>query len=410
MDIPLTLPASAQAQGETCACGEKHILVIEDDPVVRFNVVCFLEDSGFRVSEQERGDAGIEAARTMHPDLVLCDLRMPGLDGMEVLRRLHAEQPDLPVVVISGTGVLGDAVDALRNGASDFVTKPIYDMAVLEHAIKGALEKARLQADNRRYQFELQRANEQLQRHVQQLEQDACAGRKLQQQLMPAAQRLMDGCRCSSYLLPSLHLSGDFLDYFMLDDKRLAFYLADVSGHGVPSAFVTVLLKSLIDRYVDRYREEGDPLVLDPARLLARLNADLLAQRLDKYTTLLFAVIDTRENRLVFSTGGHFPAPMLFDGKCARFIAQRGFPVGLFQAAGYENVSMELPAQYRLALFSDGVLDALPDPTLRDKQNRLLQAVQRSTSDGNTLLSFLGLDAGRSYPDDITLLTVERMS
>jgi serine phosphatase RsbU (regulator of sigma subunit) len=150
--------------------------------------------------------------------------------------------------------------------------------------------------------------------------------------------------------------------------------------------------------------------VLDPARLLARLNADLLAQRLDKYTTLLFAVIDTRENRLVFSTGGHFPAPMLFDGKCARFIAQRGFPVGLFQAAGYENVSMELPAQYRLALFSDGVLDALPDPTLRDKQNRLLQAVQRSTSDGNTLLSFLGLDAGRSYPDDITLLTVERMS
>jgi sigma-B regulation protein RsbU (phosphoserine phosphatase) len=163
----------------------QRVLVIEDDPVARFNIVSYLEDSGFAVVEEGDGASGIQVARASRPDLVLCDLRMPGADGLDVLQTLHAEQPDLPVVVVSGTGVLGDAVEALRKGAWDFVTKPIQDMAVLEHAINGAIEKARLVRDNRRFQADLERANRQLREHLEQFEHDATAGRTIQQQLMP---------------------------------------------------------------------------------------------------------------------------------------------------------------------------------------------------------------------------------
>lgn len=163
----------------------KHILVIEDDPIVRFNVISYLADSGFLVSEKDNGTAGLEAVQALAPDLVLCDLRMPGLDGLDVVQRVCADYPELPVIVVSGTGAVGDAVEALRTGAWDFVPKPIQDMAVLEYAIDGALDKASLQSDKRHFQIELERANEQLRGHIEQLEQDAAAGRNLQRQVRP---------------------------------------------------------------------------------------------------------------------------------------------------------------------------------------------------------------------------------
>ncbi len=408
MDSPLNGVVSLDAV-PAVGGAPARVLVIEDDPVVRFNIVSYLEDSGFAVSDEADGEAGMDAVQASPPDLVLCDLRMPGLDGLEVLQRLHADRPGLPVVVVSGTGVLGDAVEALRKGAWDFVTKPIQDMAVLEHAILGSLEKARLQRENRRFQLELERVNERLRAYIEQLEQDAAAGRSLQQQLLPPSERILGAYRFNRYLLPSLYLSGDFVDYFVIDHAHVGFYLADVSGHGVSSAFVTVLLKSLIDRHLAQFHDAGDPLPLDPAGLLARLNAELLAQQLDKYTTLFYGVIDTEQNCLTYSNGGHFPNPVLFDGQGARFLEERGFPVGLLSDASFENLTMALPTHHLLVLCSDGILDALPEASLSSKRTRLLEAAQLSGLDVDRLLDALGLDPGGAYPDDITLLIAERM-
>ena len=386
----------------------KRILVIEDDPVVRFNMLSYLEDSGFAVIEADSGNDGIDAAREGAPDLVLCDLRMPGMDGLKVLETLRAEQPDLPVVVVSGTGVLSDAVEALRKGAWDFVTKPIQDMAVLEHAIGTALEKARLIRDNRRFQTELEHANRLLHDNLEQFEQDAAAGRIIQLRLMPPRERSLGAYRFNRYLLPSLSLSGDFVDYFVIDHQHLGFFLADVSGHGVSSAFVTVLLKGLVNRYLERLHNEGERIILDPAQLLARLDSDLHAQKLSKYLTIFYGVVETDINRLTYSNGGHFPNPILFDGQTARFLDGRGPPVGLFRDARFDNNTVKLPDAHRLAIFSDGALDAMPETSLAAKRARLLQAVARPGLDAVGVLASLGLTADAAYPDDITLLIAER--
>jgi phosphoserine phosphatase RsbU/P len=385
-----------------------RILVIEDDPLVRFNIVSYLEDSGFVVVEEQSGSHGLELSRTDPPDLVLCDLRMPGLDGLDVLQTLHAEQPDLPVVVVSGTGVLGDVIEALRKGAWDFVTKPIQDMAVLEHAIVAALDKAQLVRDNRRFQKELERANRLLRQHLDQFEQDAAAGRNMQLQLMPPVESVLGAYRFDRCLLPSLYLSGDFVDYFAIDRRHVGFYLADVSGHGVSSAFVTVLLKTCVHRNLELLKTERERIILDPARMLARLNAHLLEQKLDKYLTMFYGVIDTVKNQLSYSNGGHFPGPVLFDGSVARFLDGRGPPVGLFPEAHFDRLELALPAAHLLALCSDGVLDALPGHNLTAKQTRLLQAVQRHGLTAQAVLDELGLSREEVYPDDIALLIVER--
>lgn len=133
-----------------------RILTIDDDINVRSNLVAYLEDSGFEVFEAENGRRGLEVFAEHAPDLVLVDLRMPVMGGMEVLEHLRAEAPDVPVIVVSGVGVLEEAVEALRHGAWDYVTKPVTDMRVLEHAVNKALERARLLEERKRYREHLE--------------------------------------------------------------------------------------------------------------------------------------------------------------------------------------------------------------------------------------------------------------
>lgn len=132
------------------------ILSIDDEEVIRESIEAYLEDSGYTVIQAENGRVGLEKFREVDPDLVLVDLRMPEVDGLDVLATVTVEQPMTPIIVVSGTGVLQDAIEALRLGAWDYVTKPIQDMAVLEHAVAKALERADLLRQRDRYQTRLE--------------------------------------------------------------------------------------------------------------------------------------------------------------------------------------------------------------------------------------------------------------
>ncbi len=132
------------------------VLVIDDEPFVRESISCYLEDSGFLMTQAENGREGIAIFRREIPDVVLIDLRMPGMDGLEVLDILSKEFPETPLIVISGTGMIQDAVSALRAGAWDYVMKPIQDFAILEHSVLKASERSRLLIENRKYREHLE--------------------------------------------------------------------------------------------------------------------------------------------------------------------------------------------------------------------------------------------------------------
>lgn len=132
------------------------LLTIDDEPSLRRSIKLFFEDSGFTVFEAADGPSGIQMARKQRPHIVLVDLRMPEMNGLEVIRILSKECPEVPIIVVSGTGVLEDALEAIRAGASDYITKPINDMQILEHTVHRALEKAALLQENRMYQEDLE--------------------------------------------------------------------------------------------------------------------------------------------------------------------------------------------------------------------------------------------------------------
>ncbi|MEJ1385656.1 MAG: PAS domain S-box protein [Candidatus Sedimenticola sp. (ex Thyasira tokunagai)] len=132
------------------------ILVVDDDPVLRESVAAYLEDSDFEVVQSANGRDGLEVFTSQLPDLVLLDLRMPVMDGIDALPMMVEARPDTPVIIVSGMGTLDDAIEALRLGAWDFITKPVHDLAFLEHSVRRALERAELIKENRRYSEHLE--------------------------------------------------------------------------------------------------------------------------------------------------------------------------------------------------------------------------------------------------------------
>jgi len=111
------------------------VLTIDDEPIVRENIAAYLEDNDHEVIQAGDGVTGLELFQKEKPDVVLCDLRMPKVDGLEVLERVRKEAPETPIIMISGTGVIHDVIEALRLGAWDYIIKPIHDMGVLDHAL-----------------------------------------------------------------------------------------------------------------------------------------------------------------------------------------------------------------------------------------------------------------------------------
>ncbi len=132
------------------------LLTVDDESAIRESVAAYFEDSGFLVSQAEDGLAALEIIRRNRPDIVITDLRMPRMDGLELIAAVVSEFDNLPIIVLSGTGVLTDAIDALRRGAWDYLTKPIQDLGELEIIVQRSLERARLIADNRQYQTNLE--------------------------------------------------------------------------------------------------------------------------------------------------------------------------------------------------------------------------------------------------------------
>ncbi|QIA09734.1 sigma-54-dependent transcriptional regulator [Draconibacterium halophilum] len=119
------------------------ILVIDDERSIRNTLKDILEYEKYEVDLAEDGTKGIEKIRTAEYDIVLCDIKMPGLDGIEVLERLVVLAPDTPVVMISGHGNIDTAVDSIKKGAFDYIEKPL-DLNRLLITIRNAMDKSTL--------------------------------------------------------------------------------------------------------------------------------------------------------------------------------------------------------------------------------------------------------------------------
>ncbi len=131
------------------------VLVIDDEKNIRTGLKAALEMDGYEVLLAADGDEGLELALHGDVDLVITDLRMPGVSGEEILRRVTSESPGIPVIVLTGHGTVENAVEAMRSGAYDFLTKPL-NLDRLSLLVKRALQSRELVLHNRELEREME--------------------------------------------------------------------------------------------------------------------------------------------------------------------------------------------------------------------------------------------------------------
>jgi serine phosphatase RsbU (regulator of sigma subunit) len=288
---------------------------------------------------------------------------------------------------------------------------------------------------------DLEESNIRLLEALNTLEEDQEAGRRIQYRMLPEQEKSLKDYRFSRYLISSTSLSGDFIDYFEIDEDTLGFYIADVSGHGISSAFVTVLLTNYIHTFLRNYRHEEDQTILQPAHLMERLNTELLREGLGKYITIYYGIIRTDSNRLFFANAGQFPCPIVrsqtgitmnlihdwrakdtplgtkYAGeevvpekghKETTRIDTKGPPIGMFRNARFREYELILPPEFTMLMVSDGILEILPQERLDDKLSYLESLMGTKSPTIQKILGKLELSEEAQVPDDVTFLMVEK--
>src|SRR5712691_11833739 len=139
----------------------KHLLIVEDEAPLREAIAEQLTDRGYHVEQAGSGEAALARLADFAFDIIITDLRLPGLDGSAVIEAAIGRYPEIIAIIVTGFGTVKDAVEAIKRGACDFVSKP-FQLDELLHVLDSAIEQRRLKSENaylraqleERYRFE----------------------------------------------------------------------------------------------------------------------------------------------------------------------------------------------------------------------------------------------------------------
>ncbi len=316
----------------------QKILIVDDEPGVQ-NAARRILARRYDVNAASSGAEALDRLEHDPHDLAIVDVRMPGMNGFELLRAIKAEHPDTEVIVMTGSVSNPDEklVEALRDRAFYFIHKP-FERAVLETLVFRCLERQRLERENRAY--------------IQALEADLEQARTFQRLLLPKSFPTLPGLHGVVHFEPSERLSGDFYDFFALEDGRLGVLIADVSGHGVGAALYTGMVKSEMQAVHSR--------AAHPDRLFEQINESLHAAVRDRFVTALLLLVDIANRRACYVSAGHLSF-LTADGRAWE---STGPPLGMLQGVRYEVRELQLAAEDRMLLLTDGLAEAMNADTV----------------------------------------------
>ncbi len=348
-------PSAAGWGGRVMDPGFK-IMLVEEEPSVQLAMEAIASDEGHQLFRVAEGEQALTAFDRIDPDLVVCDLWQPGGEGMVLFDHVIKHAPQTPVIVVTQHNRVSDAVLAMRQGAWDYLIKPVVDRTLIGKVLHRGLERARLARENAEYRSHLEHLNLKLNEALERLREDEEAGRSMQQRLLPPTTLQLNGFTFDYRLFTSSYLSGDFIDFFPIGDHHIGFYIADVSGHGAASAIVTAMLKALFERHLSMLERSEVEIITDPSHMLERLNQEFCQLSLEKsvYTT---HVID-------------------------------------------------LEPRFRLLLISDGFFELLPPDSAQNRMAGLLKELEKSDLSVEFLLEYYDIEEQAELPDDMTFFTL----
>lgn len=321
------------------------ILVVEDDPNLRRLFVEILRRDSYTVLEADSGEAAMTTIEAAKLDVVISDMQMQKLSGLDVLKEATRKDPYTQVIIITGFASVGTAVRAMREGAYEYLTKPVQPDA-LTIKVRNAIERRRLLltlADQEKI----------LQMHHEMIDRDLILARQIQASLVPSA-FTTPGIDVGICYRPMIGLGGDFADLYLIDENRLYLVVIDVTGHGIAAAL-------LVSRVCHEWRRAVQQ-APDPAELLWRLNEFFIDTFYDTplFLTIMAVEVDLQKKRLRYAGSAHPAALLLRDGQSFTRLDSQNAIIGFARTekTAFRSASMDYKPGDKLLLYTDGLVEA----------------------------------------------------
>src|ERR1700723_3126740 len=264
----------------------KTVLLVDDEPANIQIVNSILKDT-YKTRIATSGAKALElASQEPAPDLILLDVMMPEMDGYEVCSRLKSADHtrDIPVIFLTGQTEIDDETKGFEVGAVDYIHKPF----------SPAVVKARV-----RTHLVLRGIREQLESQLLIIQREMDKARQIQLSILPFQIPPIQHLDIAARYVPMTSVAGDFYDFIVIDEKRIGILVADVSGHGMPAALISSMLKIALAGQTAN--------ALDPARVLDGLNQALCGKFEGHFVTAIYIVIDTEKRSITYAGAGHPP-------------------------------------------------------------------------------------------------------
>lgn len=274
----------------------KQILIVEDEPVFRSLLDSWLSSLGAETSLAQDGVAALEIMATLQPDLMICDLAMPRMNGLTLVEHVRNGGAKLPILVISATENMADIARALRLGVQDVLLKPVKDLNRLRETVFACLYPNMF---NSRVEEE-----ERLFEDWDALVNNPSAAAKLLQELQPPVQQVISHCRINYRQLVLADKPGLVLDIAPLSENDLAFYCLDVTRAGENGVLAALLLRSLFNGLLQEQLSHQGQRLPELRSLLKQVNQLLRQANLPGQFPLLVGYYHSELKNLILVSAG----------------------------------------------------------------------------------------------------------
>lgn len=331
-------------------------------------------------------------------DIILSDINMPEMDGLTLLTKINElRNPAMKCIMVSAYGDMENIRTAMNRGAFDFTTKPI-NLEDLDRTIEKAIEQI---------DFIKNAQNEHLQ--LKSIQSDLKVAREIQETILPKAFDPFPNEKTFeiyAFMNAAKYVGGDFYDFFKIDDDRLGFVIADVSGKGVPAAIFMAISRTVI---------RAIALTDNSAAMCMKRANDILCKESvnDMFVTVFYGILDIHTGVVTYCNAGHNPPVFMKHDKTASFIPLTGDRIlGAMSDSVYHEKELHLVPGDSLFLYTDGITEAKNKNNELYGEKRLLEncleltgrsskeVVERITE---TIGEFV---VGAVQSDDITILSI----
>ncbi|MCE0812376.1 two-component system response regulator RssB [Buttiauxella sp. A2-C1_F] len=274
----------------------KLILIVEDEPVFRSLLENYLSSLGAVIAVAVDGIDALEKMTSFAPDLLICDLAMPRMNGLKLVEHLRNEGIQTPILVISATENMSDIAKALRFGVQDVLLKPIKDLNRLRETVFACLYpnmfNSRVEEEERLFQ------------DWDALVSDPQAASTLLQELQPPVQQVISHCRVNYRQLITHNQPGLVLDIAALSENDLAFYCLDVTRAGDNGVLAALLLRALFNGLLQEQLSKQNQRLPELGNLLKQVNQLLRQANLTGQFPLMVGYYHSELKNLILVSAG----------------------------------------------------------------------------------------------------------